>query len=211
MSLTAIDARMSTMLPAGAAERNGSGLPDFDESIVDVTDQRWRVAPSASVTGFPPVVTIGTFACLTRASVASMSRTTSTSVAVPGILDPQLDRLVIDVLDLHRLDAGPDARHSRRLVALLRARDIEHGKEPRIRVVVRPRAGLRQRRHLHAEHVVIERQRPVHVLHERRERAGVDDAGLARGRGGRGRLFRSHRACETHHGARDRCRTARIS
>ena len=40
--------------------------------------------PSAIVTGFPPGVTIGAFALVTPARAASMSRTTSTSAALPG-------------------------------------------------------------------------------------------------------------------------------
>ena len=40
--------------------------------------------PSARVTGAPPVETTGKPPCLTRASAASTSRTTSTSVALPG-------------------------------------------------------------------------------------------------------------------------------
>ena len=156
---------------------------------------RMARAPSANTTGMPPGVATATLACLTRASSTSRSRTRSTQRSRARILDPQVDRLVIDVLDFHQLDARPGAGHARGLMAFLRALNIEHREEPRVGVVVRPFTRRGQRRHLHPEHVVIEREGPVHVLHERRERAGTDDRA-----GGRRRLPGGRRVVETQTG-----------
>ena len=211
MSATAIEARMSTMLPAGAFAGTLAGwrISMNRSSTSRITTAR---VPSARVTGAPPAVTTGKPPCLTRASVASTSRTTSTSVALPGILDVERDLLERDALDLHRLDAGADAAYPGRLVALLGPHDVEEREQPRIRVVEGARAArFGHRRHLHPEHVVIERQRFVHVLDERRERPGVHHHRRP-GRGASGRsLAGHHRAHQPaqharHHRPRPTCR-----
>jgi hypothetical protein len=86
---------------------------------------------------------------------------------------------MVDVLDLHELDAYSSVGHPRGLMPFTRARNIEHCKELRIRPVIRTRARLGRRWNFHTEDVVEERQRPVHVLDEGRERAGADDGALA--------------------------------
>ena len=151
--------------PAGAAR--GSGCPRRGRSP--------RACRRRACAWLPPVETTGYPAFFTRASVASMSRTQSTIVTLPGSWIRRFTVLNGTCWISIGSIAGADALHARRLVTLLGAGDVEEREEPRVGIVVRPRsAGGRQRRHFHVEDVVIEGQRSIHVLDERGQGSRVD-------------------------------------
>ena len=182
MSFTAIDSRMSKMLLTSSRSGMRGRLPDLDEAVVDVANQDGARAPSGERDRLPARRRDGDVGLPEAGELGVDVADEEHQRRRPRILDPQVDRLVIDVLDFHQLDARPGAGHARGLVAFLRALNVEHREQPRVGVVVRPFTRGGQRRHLHPEDVVVEGEGPVHVLHERGERAGADDRARARRR-----------------------------
>ena len=86
------------------------------------------------------------------------------------------------LLNFHQFHGDTCAGDSRGLMTLFRSLNIEKLEQLRICRVVRPFAGCRQRRDIHAEGLMVERQRAVHVLDKSRERSGAEDGRLADGR-----------------------------
>ena len=164
---------MSRMLLAVAFA--GEEPPDCRSSIRRESTSRIRIArvPSARVTASPGVTTAA-LACRTRASATSRSRTMNTSVAVPGSCG-RIGMVWCGTFWISMISTVTGVpRDPRRLMTLFRAGDVEHVEQARIRRVVRPLAGCRERRHLHAERVAVERERAVHVLDEAGERPRTD-------------------------------------
>ena len=189
---------MSTMSPVGGVVPGRDAGCLISMNRLSMSRIRMARAPSANVTGLPPASQPARWpAWPARASHRYRAPRARESRA--GILHPQRNRLVLDVLNLHHFDSDSRAGYSRRLVALLRSSDVEHREQLRIRAVVRPFTGSGQRRHFHAEDIVVEGQRAVHVLDERGERAGADDRALARvGRSGWRRLADCRRASKRY-------------